>query len=166
MGRRGPKPKLNMKNVLAAIPDTGGIFTEIAKKLRVSRQTAVIFFKDNPDAEKARLEEEEAWLDLAESKLLVSIKAGEYGPVSFFLRTKGRRRGYVEKTEIGGVKDEPIGIAVFPVGLVPSQIDFKDKKLLEEKALSLIDDAITIEAEEVVVEASQLASEEASNKQS
>ncbi|MEF2920033.1 MAG: hypothetical protein U0O22_06120, partial [Acutalibacteraceae bacterium] len=42
----------------------------------------------------------EATLDFVESKLLENIKKGEVTSIIFYLKTKGRNRGYQEKTEI------------------------------------------------------------------
>jgi hypothetical protein len=142
LGTRGPKRKVNPKRVLACIPETGGIIIEIIKKLKekydvtISWQTLKRYFNENPELEQARVLEEEIWGDIAESKLLVQIKAGNLNAVNFFLKTKMKRRGYVEKTEVAGVKEEPITIAVFPALAQQSeqkqeQIDLNDTKLLE-----------------------------------
>jgi hypothetical protein len=40
----------------------------------------------------------ESFLDLAEAKLISSIKNGHQENVRFFLRTKGKERGYVEES--------------------------------------------------------------------
>jgi len=148
---RGRKALLTREKIIAALDETGGVYGEIAKKLKCSRETVYNYMKDDEDLQKLRTIEEEKLLDLAEGKLIQSIKLGENWGVAFILRTKGRKRGYVERSEIAGVSDEPLQIAVFPVNWTgPKEIDFKDKKLLEQTALSLIDDAITIEPTEVV----------------
>lgn len=42
---------------------------------------------------------EESLLDFAESKLMEHIQNGDVQTLIFYLRTKGKKRGYVEKTE-------------------------------------------------------------------
>ena len=51
-------------------------------------------FKEKIDAAK------ESLLDFAESKLMEIIKQGNVTALIFFLKTKGKKRGYVEKQEI------------------------------------------------------------------
>ena len=48
----------------------------------------------------SRLQEcEESIIDYAESKLMEHIQNGDITSLLFFLKTKGKKRGYVEKTE-------------------------------------------------------------------
>ena len=50
-------------------------------------------------------------LDLAETKLVQAIGDGNMTAVIFYLKTKGRQRGYIERREIEGVEDgKPIPI--------------------------------------------------------
>jgi hypothetical protein len=42
-------------------------------------------------------------LDLAESKLIEKINGGETTPILFYLKTKGRNRGYIERNELTGL---------------------------------------------------------------
>lgn len=44
-------------------------------------------------------EKEESIIDYAESKLVEHIQNDDIQALIFFLRTKGKKRGYVEKTE-------------------------------------------------------------------
>jgi hypothetical protein len=52
-------------------------------------------------------------LDYAESKLMQSIGHGSDTATIFYLKTKGKKRGYVEKvqTEITGEDGKPIAVA-------------------------------------------------------
>lgn len=52
----------------------------------------------------------EGVLDWAESKLQGSMEAGEYIPTMFYLKCKGKDRGYIEKQEIklSGDPDNPL----------------------------------------------------------
>lgn len=57
-------------------------------------------WKNKDEKLREMLEEaEEALLDFAESKLMDNINKGDTTSLIFFLKTKGKRRGYVEKTE-------------------------------------------------------------------
>jgi hypothetical protein len=45
---------------------------------------------------------DEALLDWAESMLFKGIKDGDHTLLIFFLKTKGKGRGYIEKVDVGG----------------------------------------------------------------
>jgi hypothetical protein len=47
-------------------------------------------------------EVEESTLDLGESKLLQAMNKGNIAAIIFYLKTKGKARGYIERSEITG----------------------------------------------------------------
>ena len=53
--------------------------------------------------------------DTAELKLYQAILAGEHWAIAFYLRTKGKDRGYTERQEVAGVQERPIPIEVIKV---------------------------------------------------
>lgn len=55
---------------------------------------------------------EEGLIDLAETKLLENIQKGKTNEILFYLRTKGKRRDYVERQEITGADGMPAKIEV------------------------------------------------------
>ena len=56
---------------------------------------------------------EDVALDFAESALHDNIKNGKEASIIFYLKTKGKNRGYVERQEITGKEGEPIQITGF-----------------------------------------------------
>lgn len=68
----------------------------------ISRQTFYNWKEDDADFRSEVASCEEALLDLAESKLLENIKKGGTPELIFYLKTKGKKRGYVERQEITG----------------------------------------------------------------
>ncbi len=73
--------------------------TAACAALNITRQT---FY--NRKAKSKKLQEliseaDESLLDFAESKLVEHINDGDVTSLIFFLKTKGKKRGYVEKTE-------------------------------------------------------------------
>lgn len=81
--------RLNMGNVSKAM-EAAGI---------KCRQTHYNWLENDADY-KAEVEAiNEANIDLAEGELLKNIKAGDTTSLIFFLKTKGKGRGYIEKVE-------------------------------------------------------------------
>lgn len=77
-----------------------GIVANACEVVGVSRGTFYNWCKED-EAFKAQVDEiNEATLDFVESKLLENIKKGEVTSIIFYLKTKGRNRGYQEKAEI------------------------------------------------------------------
>lgn len=94
MGKR-----ITKKDVLKAIDDSGGIMTEVARRLGVAWATARSYVEKYPDALAAFDVEGEKVLDLAEETLLKSIKRGDTLNAKWILSRKGKSRGYVERIE-------------------------------------------------------------------
>ena len=87
-----------------------GIITSACKSVDISRQTYYNWLKDDPEFNLAAEEIQESAIDFVESKLMqkidgvyVSGKEGEVydlppsdTAIIFFLKTKGKKRGYQE----------------------------------------------------------------------
>lgn len=116
--------RLSAKKVLAAIPESGGIVSIIAKKLGVSWSTAKAAIDAYPEAQQAYADELERMLDLAESKLYDSINRGDTQDVKWFLSKKGKRRGYAEHIDITS-GNKPIGWKEFISGDTDTDADGK-----------------------------------------
>lgn len=77
-----------------------GIVANACEVVGVSRGTFYNWCKEDEEF-KAQVDEiNEDTLDFVESKLLENIKKGEVTSIIFYLKTKGRNRGYQEKAEI------------------------------------------------------------------
>ena len=94
-----PREDINNDAIVTAYTKKGCNVSATCTALGISRQT--FYTRKNTDAElRERLEEaEEAIIDFAESKLVESIGDGDLTAIIFFLKTKGKKRGYVEKVE-------------------------------------------------------------------
>ena len=90
----------NKKKVLEALEKTLGIVTSACKMCDVSRTQFYIWYKEDAEFNKAVDEVEGMALDFAESKLLENIKSKKETSIIFYLKTKGKKRGYIEKQEI------------------------------------------------------------------
>jgi len=77
-----------------------GIVTTACRNVGIARDTHYRWMRDD-DSYRASIESIEGMtLDLAESKLHEEILQGNTAAIIFFLKTKGKKRGYVEKQEV------------------------------------------------------------------
>ena len=91
--------KISNERFLEAIPGTGGLYTVIAGKLGVDRHTVSEYIKRDPALAAAVLDEIEGTLDKVESVFINACLKKDIQACMFYLRTKGKSRGYTEKVE-------------------------------------------------------------------
>lgn len=89
----------NKKTLLTALEKSLGVVTTACNKCGISRSTFYNYYRD--DAEfKAKVDDlENIVLDFAESKLHEQIDDGNITGIIFYLKTKGKKRGYIERQE-------------------------------------------------------------------
>ncbi len=100
--------KLSAEPVTAAIRDLHGNLSAVAKQLGVCRQTLYTYIDRHPSIQAVVAESRETMLDNAESALYRAVLNGEAWAVCFFLKTQGKRRGYVERQEVTGADGGPL----------------------------------------------------------
>lgn len=83
-----------------ALLKAAGNIADAARLLGCTRQTLWSRVQENKTLKAVCAEAVEETLDLAESKLVDQIKKGNLGAICFYLKTRGRKRGYVEKQEV------------------------------------------------------------------
>ncbi len=83
---------------LKALKETLGNITAACMQVHISRQTYYNWMNDDEFAQ-AVDEVNESNLDYAESKLLSLIRQENATAIIFYLKTKGKSRGYVERIE-------------------------------------------------------------------
>lgn len=95
--------------VLDALEKSLGVVTTAVKSVDVARSTFYKWLNEDEDFAKAVKDIENIALDFAESQLHKQIKEGAVAATIFYLKTKGKRRGYIEKSELDVTSgDEPI----------------------------------------------------------
>lgn len=94
-------------NLLAALEKSMGVVSTACAALGISRTNHYKWMKE--DAEyKARYEElRDVALDYAESKLYEMIGKNNTAATIFYLKTKGKDRGYVERQEVQVSQETP-----------------------------------------------------------
>jgi transposase-like protein len=80
--------------------ECGGNVSLICEKIGISRTIFYKWLKNDSRFRKALEREQEALLDFAEHKLISLINEKNLGAITFFLRTRGKHRGYTERTEV------------------------------------------------------------------
>lgn len=83
--------------VAVAIYEARGMLSIAARKLGTTARTVKGFVDREEICRVAYEEADEMLLDFVEAKLYQKIKAGDIASIIFYLRTKGKRRGYTEK---------------------------------------------------------------------
>ena len=84
---------------LAKMRATLGNITASCKEAEIDRKTYYNWLEADPDFKQAVEDINEESVDFAESSLKQQIKDGDTTATIFYLKTKGKKRGYVEKTE-------------------------------------------------------------------
>ena len=88
---------LTIKQIETALRSSGGFVSQTAKKLNVTSEAIYQRIWKSEYLKKVKNEIDESYLDLAESKLLKKINDEDLGALCFYLKCKGKGRGYVEK---------------------------------------------------------------------
>jgi transposase-like protein len=89
----------NQKLFLAALENNAGNISEACVKAGIGRTTYYLWLEQSEQFKQAADEVKESLIDLAENKLIEKIKEGDVKSIIFFLKTKGKSRGYIERTE-------------------------------------------------------------------
>ena len=97
-----------VEQITKAIQDANGILTVAARKLGCSRSTVYNYIDRYKAVKAAYAEANESNIDLVETKLMENIIGGNVAAQIFFLKTKAKHRGYVERTETTGKDGAPL----------------------------------------------------------
>jgi hypothetical protein len=98
--------------MIEALEKSLGIVTSACKSVEISRETHYRWMRDD-DEYRAKVEGiNDMTLDFAESQLHKQIKDGNSTATIFFLKTKGKGRGYVERQEIHNTGDNLFNIQI------------------------------------------------------
>jgi hypothetical protein len=102
--------KTNTKKeaLIKALEKTLGIVTSACTLAKVSRSQHYHWMNNDPEYKRSVTDLENIALDFAESHLHDLIKEGSPAATIFFLKTKGKRRGYIETTAIEVTEKKPL----------------------------------------------------------
>tara|TARA_R100000734_G_C3310812_1_gene101597 strand:- start:475 stop:828 length:354 start_codon:yes stop_codon:yes gene_type:complete len=99
--------------ILQALENSLGVVTIACKQANIPRSTYYKWLKEDIEFAKQVKEIENIALDFAESQLHNQIKDGSTPATIFYLKTKGKKRGYVEKSELDLTSgNEPVKLRI------------------------------------------------------
>lgn len=104
--------QLDKRRFLDILDECLGIVSYAIKRAGISRRTYYSWYKDDPEFREEVDHINEGVLDFAEDKLLQNIRSGEKTSIIFYLKTKGKSRGYVERHELTGKDGAELGNGV------------------------------------------------------
>lgn len=90
----------NKNRMIKALENSLGIVTPACKEVGVSRVTFYKWVRDDEEFKKRVDEVYEIQGDFVENQLFKKIKAGSEKSIMFYMRYKGRKRGYTDSIDI------------------------------------------------------------------
>ncbi|MBM6856516.1 phBC6A51 family helix-turn-helix protein [Caecibacteroides pullorum] len=91
--------KEKQKQFLSHFRDSHGIVSFACQQVGITRSCYYKWRENDPKFREKADEIEEETIDHVESKLYNAIDKGDLTAIIFYLKTKGKKRGYVEKAE-------------------------------------------------------------------
>ena len=88
------------KDFLEALERSLGVVTTAARSCNISRRTHYRWLEEDEDYAESVKDIQESAIDFAESSLHQQIREKIPSSTIFFLKTKGKHRGYVETQDI------------------------------------------------------------------
>lgn len=97
---RPEETKKNKERMLKALEKSLGIVTPACKEVGISRQTYHRWYSDDPEFKKKVDDINEVQADFVENQLFKKIKEGSERSILFYMRYKGKNRGYTDSIDI------------------------------------------------------------------
>lgn len=94
------KVREQKEKLLQALERNLGIVTGACKECDLSRETFYRYYKEDEEFRQEVDSINEITLDFAETQLLKKIKEGSERSILFFMKYRGRNRGYTETIDI------------------------------------------------------------------
>ena len=101
------KTEQHKKAIIEALEKSLGVVTTACKSVGIGRTTFYGWMKDDPEFAQKVNDIQDIAIDFVESKLFKNIEKGKTAEIIFYLKSKGKKRGYVERQEITGADGMP-----------------------------------------------------------
>lgn len=99
------KTDIHKTAMIEALEKSLGVVTSACKAVGIARQTHYEWYKEDKDYQSKVDSVSDIAIDFAESQLHSQIKKGSTAATIFYLKTKGKGRGYVERQEVHNTGD-------------------------------------------------------------
>jgi hypothetical protein len=103
---------IKKESMLKALENSLGIVTVACRNAEIPRSTFYKWINEDEEFAKKVLDIENIALDFAESHLHTQIKDNNTSATIFYLKTKGKKRGYIERQEITGADGMPTNFQI------------------------------------------------------
>ena len=103
---------IKKESVLKALEKSLGVVNMACKKADVPRSTFYKWLKEDEDFAKQVEDIDNIALDFVESQLHRQIADNSTTATIFYLKTKGKKRGYIERQEITGADGMPTNFQI------------------------------------------------------
>lgn len=100
MSNKDNKIQHNKKALIQALEQSMGIVTNACKLVGLNRSTFYEYYNNDKVFANEVDSMQNYVIDFAETKLLENIKDKKETSIIFYLKTKGRGRGYIERKEV------------------------------------------------------------------
>lgn len=98
--------ELKKEAFVKAYRETLGVIKYACEQVNISRRTFYNWLEADEEFRQAVEDVNEESVDFAENALKKKIREGDTTSIIFYLKTKGKKRGYIERTEIDATIDE------------------------------------------------------------
>jgi hypothetical protein len=116
MERLNNKTNNKKKEMIEALKKSLGVVTNACNKVGINRSTHYDWLKDDEEYKAAVLDIEDIAIDFVESKLHQSINNVSDTAIIFYLKTKAKKRGYIERQELDHTTKGEAIKQVFKIG--------------------------------------------------
>ena len=103
---------IKKESVLKALEQSLGVVNMACKKADVPRSTFYKWMKEDDDFAQQVQDIDNIALDFVESQLHRQIADNSTAATIFYLKTKGKKRGYIERQEITGADGMPTNFQI------------------------------------------------------
>lgn len=94
------QPEIWKEKLLIALEKTLGIVTPACKEVGISRDRFYYYYNEDPEFRKAVDDIQDVQGDFVENQLFKKIREGSERSILFYMKYKGRKRGYSESVDI------------------------------------------------------------------
>jgi len=106
------KQQHKKESIINALEQTLGVVTSACKIVGINRSTFYRWLEDDAEFKRDVNDISNIALDFAESKLHEQIRDNNTTATIFYLKTKGKKRGYIERQEITGADGMPTNFQI------------------------------------------------------